>query len=192
MQKFEHYKKIQELKKVNRHCYGDDTTRKENPAEHSWSIAELCIIYFDELTEEFGALNLQRMLEMAIVHDEVEAIVGDASVWSPEDRIDKESKEMYAASVLWDELPAGLKQKKWSLFKEFENADTIESKIVKGFDRITPAIQRLVTGQGWFDVDGDVAKLDAIQLPRLSFSKTMISLYNQVKDEAVERGYLKQ
>lgn len=75
---------------------------------------------------------------------------------------------------------------------EFEAGETLESKIARGIDRINPAIMRLTTGQGWLDVNGDVAHLDHIQLARVEFSSTLLELYNSVKEEALEKGLLKK
>ena len=78
------------------------------------------------------------------------------------------------------------------LWHEYEEGSTIESKIVRGIDRLNPAFMRLVTKQGWADVDGSTKTLDEVQLPRVSFSKTLMALYEDIKSQAVVEGLLKK
>ena len=50
---------------------------------------------------------------------------------------------------------------------------------------------RMLTKQGWSDVNGDIKHLDEIQLPRVGFSKILTELYESIKVESVSTGLLK-
>jgi putative hydrolase of HD superfamily len=52
------------------------------------------------------------------------------------------------------------------LWREHQAAATLEARLVRGVDRLNPALLRYLTGQGWSDVDATAADLDAPQLPR--------------------------
>lgn len=166
--------------------------RKESVAEHSWHLALISWALHKSFEEEFGVkISQERMIKMCLMHDLVEINVGDASTWKPEERVDKASKEEQSAQEIFSKLPSELREEMLSLWHEFEKGETLESKIAKGVDRVNPALMRMLTGQGWSDVNGDVNHLDQIQLPRVEFSKVLKELYESIKSESLAAGLLK-
>ena len=166
--------------------------RKESVAEHSWHLALISWVLHKSFEEEFGTkISLERMIKMCLMHDLVEINVGDASTWKPEERIDKESKEEASAQEIFSKLPTELGEEMLGLWHEFEKGETLESKITRGIDRVNPALMRMLTGQGWSDVNGDVRHLDQIQLPRVEFSNVLRELYESIKKESLAAGLLK-
>ncbi len=166
--------------------------RKESVAEHSWHLALISWILHQSFEDEFKIkISQERMIKMCLMHDLVEINVGDASIWKPEERTDKSSKEEQSAQEIFSKLPPKLREEMLSLWHEFEKGETLESKIARGTDRINPALMRMLTGQGWSDVNGDVHHLDQIQSPRLEFSQIFKELYESIKTEALSKGLLK-
>jgi len=166
--------------------------RKESVAEHSWHLALVSWVLHKAFEEEFDIkISQERMIKMCLMHDLVEISVGDVSTWKPEERVGKASKEEAAAQQIFSKLPSDLADEMLSLWHEFEKGETLESKIARGIDRVNPALMRMLTGQGWSDVDGDVQHLDHIQLPRLEFSFILKELYESIKDESLAAGLLK-
>lgn len=166
--------------------------RKESVAEHSWHLALICWVLHDTFEKEFNVeISQDRLIKMCIMHDLVEINVGDANTWKADEQVGKASKEETAATHIFSRLPTNLAEEMLALWHEFEGGNTLESKIAKGVDRVNPALMRLLTKQGWSDVGGDSTKLDQIQLPRLEFSKTLMSLYKSIKEEALRVGLLK-
>jgi putative hydrolases of HD superfamily len=184
--------KSQELKSVLRHTLGA-VERRENPSEHSWSMALMCFMYKDELEKEFSvSLDMIQMYEMCTVHDLVEILTDDASVWHPELRKDKAKLEEEAMNTLVAELPDKQKSRILELWHEFEAGETLESKIVRAFDRLSAPIQRIVTGQGWFEMDAHITDLDKLVLSRIEFSSFLMSFYDDIKKDALERKLIKE
>jgi putative hydrolase of HD superfamily len=166
--------------------------RKESVAEHSWHLALISWILHKSFEREFKVkISQKRLLKMCLMHDLVEINVGDASTWKPEERVDKASKEEQSAQEIFSQLPSELREEMLTLWHEFEKGETLESKIARGIDRINPALMRMLTGQGWSDVNGDANHLDQIQLPRLEFSMILKELYESIKTESLAAGLLK-
>ncbi|WP_438296168.1 HD domain-containing protein [Streptomyces sp. HUAS TT7] len=76
------------------------------------------------------------------------------------------------------------------LWHEHEAGSTPEARLVRGVDRLNPALMRYLTGQGWQDVGADAGALDRLQLPRLEASRALTTLYQEVRDAAVAKGLL--
>lgn len=166
--------------------------RKESVAEHSWHLALISWILHNSFQDEFNIqISLERMIKMCLMHDLVEINVGDATPWKPIEREGKARKEEAAAQVIFSKLPSELGKEMLDLWHEFEKGETIESKIARGIDRVNPALMRMITGQGWSDINGDARHLDQIQLPRIEFSKILKELYESIKEESLSTGLLK-
>ncbi len=75
-----------------------------------------------------------------------------------------------------------------SLWHEYEEGVTPEARLVRGVDRLNPALMRLLTGQGWQDVGAHATALDRAQLSRVQVSETLTALYEEARDAAVERA----
>lgn len=182
------------LREVERHNNAT-ADRKESVAEHSWHLAMVSWLLHQQFEREFGhALELERMLKMCLMHDLVEIEAGDPSAWatqhSAEHTHDKARIEEEVAQRRFTPLPGPLGTEFLDLWHEYEEGVTPEARLVRGVDRLNPALMRLLTGQGWQDVDADAAALDRLQLPRVQVSETLTALYEEVRDAAVERGLL--
>jgi len=84
-------------------------------------------------------------------------------------------------------LPNKLGNEVCQIWNECHSLSTLESKIERGVERISPAIQRLITGQGWLGEKARVDDLDKIQLERIGFSKTLKQVYEMVKKDGIEK-----
>jgi putative hydrolases of HD superfamily len=165
--------------------------RKESVAEHSWHLALTAWVLHDTFQQEFGVSIAQdRVIKMCLMHDLVEIVVGDVSIFSPTLREVAANQEEAAAQEIFAKVPPALGEEMLGLWHEFEAAETLEGKIARAIDRINPALMRLLTEQGWADANADSAWLDRIQLPRHEFSTTMLQLYQSVRDEAIAKGLL--
>ena len=168
----------------------------ENDAEHSWSVALICILVTTRIEEELRIkIDQEKMLKMAIIHDLAEIITGDTKTWDDVARVNKEEKEKDAISALFAKLPHDLGEDLFSLWEECEKRETIEAMIVKSVDRFDPVIHRTVFNLGWDNVEDEHATsvaLDSRQLPRHSFSKILTSIYTQVRDEAISKHLFKK
>ena len=166
--------------------------RKESVAEHSWHLALMAWMLHSTFEQEFGVpISQERLIKMCLMHDLVEIVVGDVPAWMTAQRVEISGDEEVAAQEMFARLPVDLQAEMLGLWHEFEASETLEAQIAKGIDRVNPALMRLLTEQGWSDMNGDVALLDRLQLPRVGFSAVLSELYESIKREALEKGLLK-
>ena len=102
----------------------------ENPesvAAHSWGMAMLATQICPE------ELNLQRVLELCILHDIAEVHVGDIT---PHDNISPERKHLLESEAI---QRMGIDAE--SAFSEYEEQVTPESKFVRYLDKLDMALQ---------------------------------------------------
>ena len=186
-------RKLQHVFRFTAHPDG----RWENDAEHSWSVAFACMILANSLEKEFKTtLDQTKMLKMALLHDFSEIGTGDTKTWDTASRVGKEEKERKALHDLVGALPQDIQKELIDLWEECEKKETLEAKIVKSVDRFDPVIHRTVFKIGWEGVIEDehatVASLNERQLPRHSFSKTLTTIFESIRDEAIKEGLFKK
>jgi putative hydrolase of HD superfamily len=137
----------EKLKSVLRRIKPVATDRRENSAEHSWSLALLAITLFPEASP---ALDRLRVLKMLLIHDLVEIDAGDTFCYA--DRPDKVEAERRAAERLFGMLPDALGREFIALWVEFETAETEEATFANALDRLMPLIQNVHNGgQSWLE-----------------------------------------
>ncbi len=126
---------FERLKSVERQNPLSSDNRRENTAEHSWSVA-LAVLLFQPLASE--ELDIGRALALAVTHDLPEAFVGDTFVYGSqaESRAGRESNAMdlFAADTASDD-PRRLLADCW---REYESANTPESRFVLAVDVTLP------------------------------------------------------
>lgn len=130
---------VGKLKKVERKGWRQKVGIEgpESVAEHSFRTAMISFL----LAELEGA-NAHKAGFMALIHDLPEVITGDIT---PEEGLgrDKFEEERRAIGAVIDGLPDRFKEKVEELWKEFEDAEGKESKVVKDSDKLEMALQAL-------------------------------------------------
>lgn len=104
----------------------------ESVADHSWGVALLAVL----LTPE--GLDRLKCLQLAIVHDLQESIVGDITPTDGISREEKSRRECAAVALLAEKLNF---PELTALFEEFEALETPEARFVKDLDRIEAVLQ---------------------------------------------------
>ncbi|MEP7103986.1 MAG: HD domain-containing protein [Candidatus Dojkabacteria bacterium] len=169
----------------------------ENDAEHSWSVALICMLFASRLEKELALkIDQLKMIKMAIIHDMAEIETGDTKTWDTSARVDKEEKERAAFYEMTNLLPDDLKDEFRNLWEECEKRESVEAMIAKSIDRLDPVLHRTFHEVGWKNVaddgeHGTVEALDSRQLPRHEFSEIITKLYTTIRDEAVSKGMFK-
>ena len=135
----------EKLKTVERRTYPTGLTRRENSAEHSWSLALLAMTLIPSVDAGLDAL---RVLKMLILHDIVEIDAGDTFCYA--DQGDKAEREQRAAARIFGMLPGPLAEEFRALWQEFEEGRTKEAVFANAMDRAMPVLQNLSnSGQSW-------------------------------------------
>lgn len=94
---------IDKLKGVIRRSYLVGVERKENSAEHSWHLAVMAMTLEEHANE---AVDIGRVIQMALLHDVVEVDAGDVYCFDTAAWAEKEEKERAAADRLLGLLPS--------------------------------------------------------------------------------------
>lgn len=103
--------------------------RPESTAEHSW---RLCLIAV-ALDEALG-VDIRRLLELLIVHDLAEAVLGD--IPAPLQTGDKTADERAALAGLLATLPAPAAERLMARWDEYSAVATPEARMAKALDRL--------------------------------------------------------
>jgi len=142
---FAFYQSLFQLKNLYRQGWlhsGIDREVCESIADHSFALAMLCLKYEKEYPL---ALDTEKMIKMALIHDLAESIIGD---FIPAENISTEDKfiqEKQAIQSVLSHFPdsEGLCE----IWLEFEAGDTPTGAYVKQMDKIEMLLQALVYQQ---------------------------------------------
>ena len=114
--------------------------RKENDAEHSFSLALFTAILAEYSNEPIDVL---KTMKMVLVHDIVEIDAGDTYCYDNAGNATKADREQRAAERLFGLLPKEQEDEFRSLWEEFEERQTPEAKFAAVMDRIQPLLLNL-------------------------------------------------
>jgi putative hydrolase of HD superfamily len=123
------------LKLTMRHCWIDGI-RQESTAEHSWRLALMAMLLKDE--EELKDVDMDKVMEMCLIHDLGEAFTGDIPAFEKKDADTKTEVSLYEAWV--ESFPAAQKEHWMSLLKEMEALETKEAQVYKALDKLEALI----------------------------------------------------
>ena len=174
------------LKAVERRTIPAGLTRRENSAEHSWSLALLAMVLIPSIDPSLDSL---RVLKMLIVHDIVEIDAGDTFCYA--DQAGKEEREQVAAERIFGLLPPEASGELMELWREFEEGTSKEAAFANAMDRILPLLQNHANGGGsWIEhgisleqVLGRAGKIAAV-------SPELWVHVRGLLDSAVDQGWL--
>ena len=126
------------LKLELRHSWLSDG-RQESVAEHSWQMALMALLIHRDLAEP---VDIGRVLKMVLVHDLVEAEVGDVPFFATGERkAGKAERERQAILSIRDRLPGPTGQEIHDLWHEYEDRKTAESRFAGALDHLEVQIQ---------------------------------------------------
>lgn len=105
----------------------------ESVAAHSWGLAMLCLEW---APKSETPLDIQRVLQIALVHDLPEVIAGDITPHDGVSTVEKHELERKAAQQM---MPNHL----YKLWEEYQDNQTPEAHFVHQMDKIDMAIQAI-------------------------------------------------
>ena len=122
------------LKDATRHC---DTSggRRESVADHSWRLALMAWL----MRDEFPEADMDRVVQMCLVHDLGEAFTGDIPSFQ---KTQADEQREHAALRAWvTTLPEP--QRTWlsMLYAEMDAHKTVEARIFKALDGMEAIVQ---------------------------------------------------
>ncbi|WP_439103098.1 HD domain-containing protein [Celeribacter marinus] len=128
------------LKSVLRANQVMDRSRFENSAEHSWHACLAALIFAPLAAAD---VDLDRALEMLILHDLVEIDAGDHPIHISHDPVSVAALEAKAADRLYGLLPDDQGTAFRAIWEEFEAMQTPTARYAKAIDFLAPALQCL-------------------------------------------------
>lgn len=121
--------------------------RRENDAEHSFSLALFTAVLAEYSNEPIDVL---KTMKMVLVHDIVEIDAGDTYCYDEAAKTTKRERELRAADRLFGLLPEEQQAEYRALWDEFEEGKTPEARFAAVMDRIQPLLLNLSrNGLSW-------------------------------------------
>lgn len=140
---------IDKLKNVQRRTKVLGTQRQENSAEHSWHFAIAALSLAPYAGE---GVDIQRVIQMALLHDIVEIDAGDVFVYDLAAREAIHDQEVAAAKRLFGLLPEPQREYFTALWQEYEAGESADARFALVLDRSMPMLMNLHNeGQSWVE-----------------------------------------
>ena len=167
------------LKDTPRHC---TTTkgRTESVAEHSWRMSLMASL----LRHEFPDLDMDRVVNMCLIHDLGECFTGDIPTFvkTDADRAAEDALLDQWVKSLPDELSADIA----ALYDEMNAQETAEAKVYKALDKLEALIQHNESPLStWSDNEYELNKTYAFDT--VSFSDWLTELRKAILEDTVAK-----
>ncbi|MCR5344726.1 MAG: HD domain-containing protein [Lachnospiraceae bacterium] len=128
---------IDKEKNIFRQTHLSGHGRNENDAEHAWHMAIMAYLLREYSNEK---VDIAKVMLMCLIHDIVEIDAGDTYAYDTEGLATQKAREDAAKARIFSMLPADQKAELISLFDEFEEFSTPESKFAHAMDNLQPII----------------------------------------------------
>lgn len=138
------------LKCSTRHA---DTSsgRRESVAEHCWRLTLMAWLVRDE----FPSVNMERVMELCLIHDLGEAVIGDIPSFEKTDR--DEDAEAEAWKTLSAMLPDPVGGRLQALFDELDAQETAEAQLMLALDKMEAVLQHNESDiRSWLPLEYDL------------------------------------
>ena len=167
------------LKDTPRHCTTTNG-RPESVAEHSWRVSLMASL----LRHEFPDLDMDKVVNMCLIHDLGECFTGDIPAFL---KTDADRKTEDALLDQWvKSLPEELSADISALYKEMEAQETAEAKLYKALDKLEALIQHNESPLStWSENEYDLNKTYAFET--VSFSKWLTDLREEILKDTIEK-----
>ena len=167
------------LKDTPRHC---TTTkgRTESVAEHSWRMSLMASL----LRHEFPDLDMDKVVNMCLIHDLGECFTGDIPTFvkTDADRAAEDALLDQWVKSLPDELSADIA----ALYDEMNAQETAEAKVYKALDKLEALIQHNESPLStWSENEYELNKTYAFDT--VSFSNWLTELRKAILEDTVAK-----
>jgi len=131
------FKTVENLKNISRQGWIDKLSinNPESVADHSYSMAVMSMVMSD-----LGNYDSEKILKMVLLHDLAESKIGD---YTPEQLSKKEKNDLENNAFLEivENLPNAIKSQYVKIWKEYQENNSSESRIVHQIDKLEMALQ---------------------------------------------------
>ena len=167
------------IKDTPRHCTTTNR-RTESVAEHSWRISLMALL----LRHEFPELDIDKVVDMCLIHDLGECFTGDIPTFIKTD--DDREVEDSLLNRWVQSLPEELSKDIADLYKEMDAQETNEAKLYKALDKLEALIQHNESPiDTWSENEYELNKTYAFDT--VSFSEWLTELRKAVLDDTLKK-----
>ncbi len=172
---------LEKLKCNTRHSW-TSSGRRESVAEHSWRLAVMALL----LADDFPGLDMQRVLEMCLVHDWGEAVTGDIPAFEKTGQ--DERVEERAVETLLAQLPPTQAGRFAALFAEMRQMSTPEAKLWRALDKLEVLIQHNEADTAtWLELEHDLQQTYGVcECDAFEYTKELRALAGEASAEKTE------
>ena len=187
--RLEFFLETDRMKYVIRRTPVGNVSRKENDAEHSFSLALLAMVLEEYADED---VSIDRVIRMALVHDLIEIYAGDTYVYDQTAMETKAAREDDAARKLFGMLPKEQGGEYEALWREFDAEETPDARFAACLDHFQPLLMNYYTG-GVSWLEHNVCRSQVVQRMRIiqEVSPMLYELVEAMLSDAVRRGWLR-
>ncbi|MDN3550836.1 HD domain-containing protein [Mucilaginibacter aquaedulcis] len=172
------------LKRLTRHSWLSDG-RQESVAEHTWRVSIMFLLVEPHLGIK---VDSTRIMKMIIIHDIIEALVGDVPAFDTFNEDVKKLKienETRAIEDIREQLDNTVGDEFFDLWHEFEAKVTNEAKVANALDKLEAQVQHNEADiNTWLDIEKEMLYM---MDRHVNFNEFL----TQLKDAIVEEGALK-
>ena len=169
----------EKLKDATRHCTTSNR-RTESVAEHSWRISLMAYM----LKSEFKDVDMDRVVNMCLIHDLGECFTGDIPAFVKTD-MDRKVEDSLLNNWV-KSLPEELGNDMSDLYKEMEAQETKESKIYKALDKLEALIQHNESPiDTWSENEFELNKTYAFDT--VAFSDWLTELRKEILSDTIRK-----
>ena len=138
----------------------------------------------DALRAEFAGLDLEKVIEMCLIHDLGEAFTGDIPTF------DKTAADEANEEKLLFDWVAGLSEpmrgRMQALYQEMADRKTAEAKVYKALDGMEALVQHNLSPiETW--TEGEYALNMTYANDRVAFSRVLTALRQAIREDTVEK-----
>ena len=188
LKQIEFIREIDKIKYIFRKTKLINSDRPENDAEHSWHLAVMAMVLAEYASEP---IDLAKVIKMVLLHDIVEIDSGDVFMYSTEKNHDNFEEEQKAARRIFGILPEKQAEEFISIWLEFEEMKTPESKFARAIDRLEPLLQNTSNKGGtWQEYDIKYSQVIEKKQVIKEGSEELWKFAKQLIDASVEKGIL--
>lgn len=169
----------EKLKDTPRHCTTTNR-RTESVAEHSWRISLMAFL----LRHEFKDLDINKVVNMCLIHDLGECFTGDIPVFMKTDSDTELEKTLLNQWV--KTLPLELSEDIAALYEEMEAQETKEAKLYNALDKLEALIQHNESPlDTWSENEFELNKAYAFET--VAFSSWLTELRKAILEDTMKK-----
>lgn len=187
--RLEFFLETDRMKYIIRRTPVGNVSRKENDAEHSFSLALLAMV-LEEYADD--NVSIDRVIRMALVHDLIEIYAGDTYVYDQAAMETKAAREDAAAEKLFGMLPREQGKEYEALWREFDTEETADARFAACLDHFQPLLMNYYTG-GVSWLEHNVCRSQVVHRMQIirEVSPMLYELVEAMLSDAVRRGWLR-